>query len=81
MILLEIDVQNLANKVACKTYILDKNNTKSVHMWVQQYYNMVFFYCNNNIVVDGEFIESNMSFTIGIQDKWQRKMMLMHGHN
>ena len=34
MFLSEIDVQNLANKVACKTYMLDKNNTiKNVHMW------------------------------------------------
>ena len=47
-------------------------------MWVQQHCNMVFFYCNSNVIVDGEFIRYNMPFTIGIQDKWQWKMMLMH---
>ena len=81
MFLSEKDVQNLANKVACKTYMLNKNDAKSVHMWLQQHQDMVFFYCNSNIVVDGELTRSNVPFTIGIQDNWQWKMMLMHGHN
>ena len=66
MFLSETDVQNLANKVAYNTYMLDKN----VHMWVPQYWDMVFFYCNSNIVVDEELTGSNMLFTIGIQDNW-----------
>ena len=63
-----------------QTYMLDKNNAKTVHMWMQQHHDRVFFY-HNNIVVDREVIGSTMPFTIGIQNKWQRKMMLMHGHN
>ena len=39
MFLSKIDVQNLANKVAHKTYVLHKNNAKNVHMW-----------CNNTVI-------------------------------
>ena len=42
---------------------------------------MILFYHNSNVVIDKEFIGFNMPFTIGIQDKWQWKMMLMYGHN
>ena len=70
MFLPEKDVQNLANKVAYKTYMLDKNDAKKVYMWIQ-HWDMVFFYPNINIAVNGELTRSNMPFTIGIQDNWQ----------
>ena len=81
MFLSKKDAQNLANKFAYKINILEKNNTKSVHMWVQKHCDMVFFYYNTNVAVKEELIGSNMPCTIGIQHKWQRKMMLIHGYN
>ena len=35
MFLHEADVQNLATKLACKTYMLDSNDAKSVKLWIQ----------------------------------------------
>ena len=61
--------------------MLDKNDAMSIHMWIQQHWDMAFFYCNSNIAVDGELTGSNMPFIIGIQENWQPMILLMHGYN
>ncbi len=40
----------------------------------------VFFYQESNVQVKGNLHGGNMPFTIGIQIKWQKEMMLRHGH-
>ena len=80
MFLHEAHVRNLATKLAKDTYMLDKNDAKSVKLWVQQNPQKVFHYQQIDVLVDNELNGSNMPFTIGFQDEWQRQMMLKHGH-
>jgi len=49
-------------------------------MWVTENWEKVFFYQEYNVQVEGNLHEGNMPFTIGIQTKWQKEMMLRHGH-
>ncbi len=70
----------LFRKLAQETYQLHKNNAKSVHMWVQQNINSMFYYQEIGVEVDGGLIGQNMPFTFGIQTPWQREMMIEHGH-
>ncbi len=49
-------------------------------MWVQQNTNLVFYYQETMVEVDGGLIRQNMPFILGIQTPWQREMMIEHGH-
>jgi hypothetical protein len=49
-------------------------------MWVIKNREKVFFYQESNVQVEGNLHDGNMPFTIGIQTKWQKEMMLRHGH-
>ncbi len=40
----------------------------------------VFIYQESKVEVEGTLQGCNMLFTIGIQTKWQKEMMLCHGH-
>ena len=78
------DIRNISGKLAQETYMLEKNDAKSVRMWVERNPEKVFHYTESNkknpVPVPGELTGANMPFTIGIQTAWQRKMMLQHGH-
>jgi hypothetical protein len=49
-------------------------------MWVQQNINLMFYYQEIGVKMDGGFIGQNMPFIMGIQTPWQREMMIEHGH-
>jgi len=49
-------------------------------MWVTKNKEKVFFYQEYNVQIEGNLHDGNMPFTIGIQIKWQKEMMLRHGH-
>jgi hypothetical protein len=70
----------MVGKLAKKTYKKHENDAQSVQMWVIKNKYKVFFYRKSGLQVDGGLQGSNMSFTIGIQTKWQREMMLRCGH-
>jgi hypothetical protein len=40
----------------------------------------VFFYQVSSVQVEQNLHGGNMPFTIGIQTKWQKEMMICHGH-
>ena len=61
--------------------MFDTNDAKSVQVWVQQNRTNVFHFQEIGIPVVGKLTGSNMPFTIGIQNGWQRQMMLMQGHH
>jgi hypothetical protein len=74
------DIRNVAGHLAIETYKRDKNDAKSVRMWVQEHPHLVFYYKESGVHVRGAITRDNMSFTIGIQTTWQQDMMLKHGH-
>jgi hypothetical protein len=78
--LCEQDIRNLAGKLAKKTYKKDENDSKSVQMWVTKNKETIFFYQESSVQVEGNLHGGNMPFTIGIQTKWKKEMMLHHGH-
>jgi hypothetical protein len=49
-------------------------------MWVIKNREKVFFYQESSIQVEQNLHGGNMPFTIGIQTKWQKEVMLCHGH-
>jgi hypothetical protein len=49
-------------------------------MWVSKNKDKVFFYQESKVEVEGTLQGCNMLFTIGIQIKWHKEMMLCHGH-
>ncbi len=50
-------------------------------MWVFENKDKIFFYQEFEVEAEGTLQESyNMPFTIDIQTKWQKEMMLCHGH-
>jgi hypothetical protein len=53
-----------------KTYKKYENDAKNVQMWVTENKETIFLNLHG----------SNMPFTNGIQTKWQKEMMLYHGH-
>jgi hypothetical protein len=65
--LIEQDVKVLFRKLTPKTYQLHKNDVKSVHMWVQQNTNSMFYYQETRVDVDGGITGQNMSFIMSIQ--------------
>ena len=52
----------------------------SICMWTEQNATWVFYYKEITKLERGAFNGDNMPFSIGIQTKWQMKMMLNHGH-
>jgi hypothetical protein len=42
--------------------------------------NLVFYYQEIKVEVDGGLTRQNMPFILGIQTPWQREMMIEHGH-
>jgi hypothetical protein len=48
-------------------------------MWVQQNTNLMFYYQETKVEVDGGLTRQSMPFTLGIQTPWQREM-IEHGH-
>jgi hypothetical protein len=49
-------------------------------MWVIENKETIFFYQKSSVQVEVNLHGGNMPFTIGIQTKWQKEMMLHHGH-
>jgi hypothetical protein len=49
-------------------------------MWVAKNKDQVSFYQKSGGQVEGNFLNSHMPFTINIQTKWQKQMLLQHGH-
>ncbi len=76
----EKDIHNIVRKMACKTYMLHKNDAESVRMCVQQNPESCFYYSETGAKVPGALTSENMPFTIGIQTPWQKEQMLRHGH-
>ena len=58
----------------------DPNDAKSVHMWVCENSNLVFYYQDPGGMMDGAITADNMPFVIGIQTSFQFRMMLQYGH-
>jgi hypothetical protein len=71
LFLSEQDICNLAKKLAKKTYKKHENDAQSVRMWVVENKYNVFFYQESGGQVEGNFQNSHMSFTIGIQIEWK----------
>jgi hypothetical protein len=65
--LCEQDIQNIAKKLAKKTYKKHDNNAKNVHMWAQKNPNILIYNQKSGSKVGGELSSRNISFTIGIQ--------------
>jgi hypothetical protein len=65
MFLTKQDVKVLFGKLAQETYQLHNNDAKSVCMWVQQNTNLVFYYQEIGVEVDGGLTGQNMPFTLG----------------
>jgi D-alanyl-D-alanine dipeptidase len=78
--LCEQDICNLVGKLAKETYKKYEDDAKSVRTWVIENREKVFFYQEYNVQVEGNLHDGNMPFTIGIQTKWQKEMILHHGH-
>ena len=74
------DIRNVAGHLAIETYKCDRNDAKSVRMWVQEHSHLVFYYKESGVHVRGAITRDNMPFTMGIQTSWQQDMMLKHGH-
>jgi hypothetical protein len=50
-------------------------------MWVQQNINIMFYYKETRVEVDGGLIGQNMHFIQRIQiTPWQKEMMIKHRH-
>jgi hypothetical protein len=79
MFLTKQHVRVLFEKLVQEIYQLHKNNAKNVCMWVQQNINLMFYYQEIGVEVDGGFIGQIMPFTKGIQTPWQKEMMIEHG--
>jgi hypothetical protein len=73
MFLTKQNVMVLSRKLAQETYQQHKNNVKSVHMWVQQNTNSMFYYQEIGVEANGGLTRQNMPFTLGIQTPWQRE--------
>jgi len=56
MFLTKQDVKVLSGKLVQETYQQHKNNVKSVHMWVQQNTNSMFYYQEIRVEADGGLI-------------------------
>jgi hypothetical protein len=63
-----------------ETYKKDENDVKSVKMWIIENREKDFFYQESNVQVEGNLHGGNTPFTISIQTKWQKEMMLRHDH-
>ncbi len=80
LFLSEQDICNLASKLAKKMYKKHENDAQSVQMQVVENKYKVFFNQESGGQVEGNFQNSHMPFTIGIQIEWKKQMMLQHGH-
>ena len=77
----EWDVRNIAKGLKKTEYERHKNDAESVKLWVQAYPELVFFYHETKRVpVSGTLTADNVPFVIGIQNEFQFKKMLQHGH-
>jgi hypothetical protein len=77
----EQNIHNMAGKLAKEMYKKHENDAQSVHMWVAENKDNIFFNHKTNVEVDyGGYQSRNMLFTIGIQIEWQQYMILQHDH-
>lgn len=77
----EWDVRNIAKELRKTEYQRDDNDAESVKMWVEANPDDVFFYrLVKKGPVSGTLTAANLPFVIGIQNEFQFKMMLQHGH-
>ncbi len=70
----------LFGELVQETYWLHKCDGKSVCMWVEQNNNLMFYYQEIGVEVDGGLIGQNMFFILSIQTLWQKEMMVELGH-
>jgi hypothetical protein len=49
-------------------------------MWVEQNTNLMFYYQEIGVEVDGGLIRQNLFFILGIQTLWEKEMMVEFGH-
>jgi hypothetical protein len=66
-------VKVLFKELVQKIYQLHKNNAKNMCMWVQQNINLMFYYQEIGVEVDGDFIRQIMPFIKGIQNHGKRR--------
>ena len=62
------------NKLKMGVWHCHHNGFDSMKMWDLEHQNDVFICCKIYDIID-------LSFILGIQTSWQKKMMLKHGHN
>ncbi len=72
LFLSEQDIRNLVRKLAKKTYKKHENDAQNVWIWVVENKYKVFFYQESGGKVEGNFYNSHMPFTIGIQIEWKK---------
>jgi hypothetical protein len=76
----EDDVHNVYGLLQKDLYMKHSNDAKSVRMWVRENPDLVFYYQDPEVVVDGAITADNMPFVIAIQTAFQFRMMLQYGH-
>lgn len=76
----EDDVRNVCGLLQKDLYMKHSNDAESVRMWVRENPDLVFYYQDPGVVVDGAITADNMPFVIAIQTEFQFKMMLQYGH-
>ncbi len=64
--LCEQNIRNIARKLAKETYKKHDNDANSVHMWVREKLNVLFYYQESGYEVGGELSSSNIPFTVKI---------------
>jgi hypothetical protein len=76
----EDDVRNVCGLLQKDLYMKHSNDAESVRMWVRENPNLVFYYQDPGVVVDGAIMADNMPFVIAIQTAFQFRTMLQYGH-
>ena len=68
------DILNIYNDMKRLEYVKDENDPRSVECWFNECPKKFFFYQKQDV-------NQNIPFTIGIQTRWMRSMMVKHSHN
>jgi len=68
------DILNIYNDMKRLEYVKDENDPRSVECWFNECPEKFFFYQKQDV-------NQNIPFTIGIQTRWMRSMMVKHSHN
>ena len=72
----EDDVRNVCSLLQKDLYMKHSNDAETVWMWMCKNPNLVFYYQDPGVVVDGAITVDKMPFVIAIQMAFQFRMML-----